>query len=131
MFPLQVPDTKAVGGLKNVDCSPKVKLEAVQLLALCDWVCTHHRDSAKGRGKQQPIILSVNPCLIMMSDPLKIMSCSYLTKHIKSLMQHFLGRQEGQEKLFPHTGIMSTLAWAPGTGAQPCLPPLFQARPYS
>lgn len=71
MFPVQVPDTKAVGGLKNVDCSPKVKMEAVQALALCDWVCTHHGVSAKGCGKQQPIILLVNPCLIMMSEPLK------------------------------------------------------------
>lgn len=81
MFPVQVPDTTAMGGLKNVDRSPKVKTEAVQSLVLCHWVCTHHGASAKGSVKQQPIILSVNPCLIMMSEPLKIMSCSYLMKH--------------------------------------------------
>lgn len=40
--PVYIPATKAVGGLKNVDCSPKVKMEAMQLLALCDWVRTHH-----------------------------------------------------------------------------------------
>lgn len=81
MFPVQVPDTKAMSGFKNAGCIPKVKMEVLPLLALCNWVCIHHRVSAK--GKQQPIILSVKPCLIMMSQSLKIMSCSYLMKHFR------------------------------------------------
>lgn len=56
MFPVQVRDTTAEEDLKNVDCNPKVRMEAVSLLMLHGWVCPHRGVNAKGSGKQQPII---------------------------------------------------------------------------
>lgn len=97
MFPVQVPDTKVAGSLKNVDCSPKAKIGVMWSVALCDQMCRHHRVSANGSGKQSIIL----PCLVMMSEPFKIICQKVLWLNVKALVQHFLSSGKSKKSSFP------------------------------